>query len=300
MPHTQKPANITEAATMILTREQAERIQIYLLKRSPKSGFMAGNFVFPGGTIDAGDRDVDLFRTHSDLTPDEIASRFGGKMSASRALAYCVAAVRETLEEAGVFLARHEKNSGRKMAEACRMRLSPDLTKDWFARLVSGSGWRLTLTALSPWSHWITPQLMKRRYDTRFFIAEMPAEQYCRPDSRETVEGVWISPQEALEGNLDGTVPLSPPTLVTLHELLDYQHLKDLRKESRRRNWGRAILPRLVPLVKGAVIVEPWDPQYTEKEIQISPDALPDSILPVGEPFSRIWFDGQLWRPVRV
>ena len=87
MPHTQKPANITEAATMILTRKQAGRIQIYLLKRSAKSGFMAGNFVFPGGTIEAEDRDVDLFRTHSDLKPDEIASRFGENLTVPEALA---------------------------------------------------------------------------------------------------------------------------------------------------------------------------------------------------------------------
>ena len=300
IPHTQKHANITEAATVILTREQAGRIQIYLLKRSAKSGFMAGNFVFPGGTIDAEDRDVDLFREHSDLTPDEIASRFGADMSASRALAYCVAAIRETLEEAGVLMASHEVNPGRKLEEACQLRLSADLAKDWFARIVSDTGWRLALRALSPWSHWITPELMKRRYDTRFFIADMPADQHCRPDSRETVEGIWISPQEGLEGNLNGTVPLSPPTLVTLHELLDYHHLEDLREESRRRNWGQAILPRLVPLAKGAVIVEPWDPQYREKEIHISLNALPASLLPVGEPFSRIWFDGQLWRPVRL
>ena len=300
LPHTQKPANITEAATMILTREQAGRIQIYLLKRSAKSGFMAGNFVFPGGTIEDADRDVDLFRTHSDLTPDEIASRFGENLTGPGALAYCVAAIRETLEEAGVLMACHEENRGRKLEEACRLRMSADLAKDWFARLVSDTGWRLALTALSPWSHWITPELMKRRFDTRFFIADMPADQHCRPDSRETVQGIWISPHEGLEGNLDGTVPLSPPTLVTLHELLDYQNLEDLRKESSRRIWGQAILPRLVPLAQGAVIVEPWDPQYGEKEIHISLKALPASILPVGEPFSRIWFDGQLWRPVRV
>ena len=87
---------------------------------------------------------------------------------------------------------------------------------------------------------------------------------------------------------------------MTLHELLDYQHLEDLRKACSYRHWGQAIIPRLVRLATGAVIVEPWDPQYGEKEIHISVKALPASILPVGEPFSRIWFDGQLWRPVRV
>ena len=285
---------------MILTRERADRLQIYLLKRSVKSGFMAGNYVFPGGTLDPEDRDINLFESHSDLDLSAIATRLGGDLPAETALAFCVAAIRETLEEAGVFLAHHNVNLDKKMEQIDSLRLTANLTKGWFAKLVSGTGWRLTLTALSRWSHWITPKLMKRRFDTRFFLADMPADQYCQPDSRETVQGLWISPEEGLAGNMDGTIPLSPPTLVTLHELLKYPSLRDLQAESRRRSWGQTVFPRLVPLATGAVIVEPWDPQYHEKEICIDLDDLPNSILPVGEPFSRIWYDGRLWRPVKV
>jgi 8-oxo-dGTP pyrophosphatase MutT (NUDIX family) len=292
--------NITEAATVILTRERADRLQIYLLKRSAKSGFMAGNYVFPGGMLDPEDRDINLFESHSDLDLSTIATRLGGDLSAEKALAFCVAAIRETLEEAGVFLAHHKESLDEKMEQVGSLRLASNLAKDWFAKLVAGTGWRLTLTALSRWSHWITPELMKPRFDTRFFLADMPADQSCQPDFRETVQGLWMSPEESLAGNMDGTIPLSPPTLVTLHELLKYQSLKDLQVESRRRSWGRKILPRLVPLAKGAVIVEPWDPQYREKEICIDLDDLPNSIMPVGEPFSRIWYDGHLWRPVRI
>jgi len=290
--------NITEAATVILTRQRAGRLQIYLLKRSAKSGFMAGNYVFPGGTLefmagnyvfpggtlDPEDRDIDLFESHSDLDLSAIATRLGGDLPPEKALAFCVAAIRETLEEAGVFLAHHKENLDQKMEQVGSLRLTANLTKD----------------ALSRWSHWITPELMKRRFDTRFFLADMPADQYCQPDSRETVKGLWISPEEGLAGNMDGTIPLSPPTLVTLHELLKYRSLKDLQVESRPRSWGQALLPRLVPLAQGAVIVEPWDPQYQVKEICIGIDNLPGSILPVGKAFSRIWYDGRLWRPVKV
>ena len=292
--------NISEAATVILTRERAGRLQVYLLKRSVKSGFMAGNYVFPGGTLDPEDRNIDLFESHSDLDPGAVTARFGGDLPAEKALAFCVAAIRETLEEAGVFLAHHKENLDEKMTQVANLRLTANLAKDWFAKLVAGSGWRLTLTALSRWSHWITPELMKRRFDTRFFLADMPAGQHCQPDARETVQGLWTSPEEGLTGNMDGTIPLSPPTLVTLHELLQYRNLKNLQAESRRRSWGQTLLPRLVPLAQGAVIIEPWDPQYLEKEISIDPDDLPTSILPVGQAFSRIWYDGRLWRPVRI
>lgn len=297
-PH--KPPKVIEAATVILAREQAGRVQIYLLKRSAKSGFMAGNFVFPGGTLDSEDRNVDLFQAHSDLNLAGIASRFGEELSAEKTLTYCVAAIRETLEEAGVFLSHNQKIRHDKLEEACSLRLGINLPKNWLARLVAGTGWRLSLTALSRWSHWITPELMMRRFDTRFFIADMPEDQLCQPDTRETVQGVWISPEEGLAGNLDGKIPLSPPTLVTLHELLGYQRIEALHAESRRRRWGQAIVPRLVPLAKGAVIVEPWDPQYDDKKIRIAIDALPASILSVGEPFSRIWYDGCLWRPIKI
>jgi 8-oxo-dGTP pyrophosphatase MutT (NUDIX family) len=291
---------IAEAATVILTRRRAGGLQIYLLQRSTQSGFMAGNYVFPGGTLDPEDRNTELFATHSDLDLNTIADRFGEDLSPARALAFCVAAIRETLEEAGVFLARHEKNPDEKLAQVCDLRLTAGLEKNWLAKLVAGRGWDLRLTALSRWSHWITPAQMKRRYDTRFFLADMPTGQSCQPDSCETVRGLWISPEEALAANLDGLISLSPPTLVTLHELSEYRDLKDLQADARCRSWGPAISPRLVPLAKGAVIVEPWDPQYLEEEIRIDPRQLPTAVLPVGEPFSRIWYDGKLWRSIRT
>jgi 8-oxo-dGTP pyrophosphatase MutT (NUDIX family) len=292
--------NIVEAATVILTRERAGSLQIYLLKRSSGSGFMPGYYVFPGGTLDNQDRDINVFKTHTDLNLNQIAARFGEDLTAESALSFGVAAIRETLEEAGVFLAVNHDRFEKKLKNVCSLRLAEHLPKDWLVKLVAGSNWHLTLTALSRWSHWITPELMERRFDTRFFMAEMPVGQYCRPDANETVQGVWISPEEALTGNMDGKIPLSPPTLVTLHELLSYRNLNELRTECSRRTWGQAILPRLVPLAKGAVIVEPWDPQYRDKEICIAHDDLPTALVPVGKPFSRIWYDGILWRPVRA
>jgi len=291
---------LAEAATVILTRERAGRIQIYLLQRSSKSGFMPGNYVFPGGALDPEDRDINTFKAYSDLDLNAIAARLGGDLTPQSALTFGVAVIRETLEEAGVFLACNDNKFEKKLQGIGRLRRGGNLPRDWFVKLVAGTQWRLTLSALFRWSHWITPELMKRRFDTRFFLADMPADQFCRPDAKETVQGLWISPEEGLAANLEGKIPLSPPTLVTLHELLNYRHLKDLQAESRQRPWGQAILPRLMPLAKGAVIIEPWDPLYRDKEIRIAPDSLRHSILPVGEPFSRIWYDGILWRPVRA
>jgi len=291
-------SEITAAATVILVRELAGTLQVYLLKRSPKSGFMAGNFVFPGGTVDDNDRRFTLFSNCCDLTHADLANRFGPELSLEEALAFCVAAVRETLEEAGIFLARNSDASTAELERISNLRLVSDLAPDWFANLIENEPWCLSLSTLYCWNHWITPVLMRRRFDTRFFLAEMPSGQICRPDARETVQGLWVNPIQGLAGNLTGTIPLSPPTLVTLHQLSKYRNLAELHSAAAGRSWGRTILPRLVPIGKEAVIVEPWDPQYDRSDIEISPEDLPSSVLPVGASFSRIWLDQGIWKPV--
>jgi 8-oxo-dGTP pyrophosphatase MutT (NUDIX family) len=286
------------AATVILTRQHAGQLQVYLLKRSANSGFMAGNYVFPGGMVDPEDQNLKGWEAHVDLDLDGLAQYLGGGLIATETLAYGIAAIRETFEEAGVLLAlKHDKNS-EDLKWIRKMRLSGGLLKGWFLKFVASAGSILALSALSRWSHWITPELMKRRYDTRFFVASLPPGQHCQPDARETTHGIWINPEKGLAGNLAGEIPLSPPTLITLHQLLKYPTLKDLEKEAKIRRWGKVFLPRLVQLDQGMVIVEPWDTQYLQKEIDIDSNELETSILPVGKSFSRIWYHNGIWRPV--
>lgn len=67
--------------------------------------------------------------------------------------------------------------------------------------------------------------------------------------------------------------------------LLKYSSLDDLQMETENRQWGEARLPRLIPGDRGAVILEPWDPQYSQQKIQIDTENLHDAVLPVGESF---------------
>ncbi len=293
-----RPSTLTPAATLILTRQLAGELQVYLIRRSLKSGFMAGNYVFPGGRVDPEDRNFEFWQSRTDLDRVELTQQLGGDLSAAEILAYGVAAIRETLEEAGVFLAQRYESTPDDLERICQLRLTADLSPGWFQKLAVSENWTLTLSSLSRWSHWITPEGMKRRYDTRFFVAAMPSSQVCRPDDREATHGLWISPEKGLADNLAGEIPLSPPTLMTLHELLQYTNLQDLAKETERRPWGEALLPRLVALDKGAVIVEPWDPLYRSEKIEIDPVGLPKATLPIGQPFSRIWHHQGIWRPV--
>jgi 8-oxo-dGTP pyrophosphatase MutT (NUDIX family) len=268
------------------------------LKRSAKSKFMANLLVFPGGRLEPADHQKTFWREHGDLDRPQFSRRLAEPMALAEAAAYCLAAIRECLEEAGVFLAHTAGRSDGDLNQIIRQAQSTDRSDHWFVETVKREGWILELSALRRWSHWITPRQMARRFDTRFFIAAMPSGQSCRPDEHEAVDGIWIDPRQALEENLNGRVALSPPTLVTLHQLLNYAGLTDTLAAARHREWGRPIRPRLIPLKQGALILEPWDPAYNHNPIELAPDRLESAILEVGEPFSRLWYAEGLWRPV--
>ncbi len=280
------------AATVILIRQRGPELQVYLLKRNVNSRFMAGNYVFPGGMLEPEDGYVDRWLTHVDLELTEIERHLGNGISGSAALAYGIAAIRETYEEAGIILAGNECRT----ADPPSVQIQPR-TESFLSR-VQSANWTLQLKALNRWSRWITPEQMHRRYDTRFFWAANPVDQVCRPDLEEVVHGRWISPCEALAANLSGEIPLSPPTLVTLHELLTYADLDDLKKRSLHRSWGESRLPRMVVKKDATLIFQPWDHQYDQDRVAINADALPESVLPVGHPFSRLWRCDGIWKPV--
>ena len=286
------------AATVILARQHDGKLEVYLLKRSVTSGFMAGNYVFPGGVLDPDDRRTEFWKAHVDLDADGLDHFLGGDFSVAEGLAYGIAAIRETFEEAGVMLALRADINLEDLRWIRTKRLTEKLPHGWLLKFVASEGWNLALSALSRWSHWITPELMKRRYDTRFFVASLPDGQQCQPDSRETTHGIWVTPEKGLAGNLTGEIPLSPPALITLHQLLEYSTLKGLEKETKKRPWGQALLSRLVPVDHGMVIIEPWDSQYTQAEININSHDLEAAILPVGKSFSRIWHHNGIWWPV--
>jgi 8-oxo-dGTP pyrophosphatase MutT (NUDIX family) len=285
------------ASTVVLVRQGTPGLEVYLLKRSSKSRFFPGNYVFPGGAVDGQDRVLELWQDHLDLDAKGILQRFNGTLTARDAIGYAVAAIRETFEEAGIFLGAETETSQEGIGRLCERRVTERLPKGWLREWVESQGWELSLTKLARWAHWITPDAMPQRFDTRFFVAFMPENQACRPDRRETTEGTWVSPRKGLEGNSRGEIPLSPPTLVTLHELLPYEDVGDLETDVEKRPWGAARRPRLVRLEEGALILEPWDPMFHE-DIQIDAKALHSAVLPVGEAFSRLWLHKGLWRPV--
>ena len=286
------------ASTIVLVREKSSAFDVYLLKRSGESGFFPGSYVFPGGAVASQDRDADLWSRHSDLDLQEVERRLGGNLPVAEALAYGVAAIRETFEEAGVLLASPAQASESGLLAVCERRKVEKLSRGWLREWAVSDHWQLLLSNLARWAHWITPEAIKPRFDTRFFLTFVPADQECSPDQQETIHGIWVTPEQGLEANLRGEIPLSPPTLVTLQELLQYSALKELQEEAKSREWGESRVPRLVRVEKGAVILEPWDPMIQAKEVDFDLGTLKKLVLPVGQPFSRLWLYEGIWRPV--
>jgi 8-oxo-dGTP pyrophosphatase MutT (NUDIX family) len=287
---------VRPASTLVLVKNRSGKIEVNLVRRSEQSGFMAGKYVFPGGTVNHKDRMSSIWMEKIDLNPQEITERLGGGLLLEEIIAHGVSVIRETFEESGVLLGNHASDSI--LSAVSFSQLSPDFSFDLFEEVINSRSYILQFSKLYRWGRWITPELMQKRYDTLFFISIVPEDTCCRPDSVEVTESIWIAPEDALKGNLIGEIPLSPPTLVTLHELMQIEGIHQLQEEIQGRPWGNPLLPRMVIFDAGSVIIEPWDPEYRKQKVIINRGKLEESVMPAGASFSRIWYDGHVWRPV--
>lgn len=78
------------------------------------------------------------------------------------------------------------------------------------------SGVQLDASALAPWSRWITPVGMPRRFDARFFLAACPGGQVPGADSHEVVLAGWLVVTSAVDRFERGELPMWPPTIANL------------------------------------------------------------------------------------
>ena len=213
------------AATLMLLDDRPD-LSVLMLRRHRGSAFAGGMFVFPGGGVEADDTGAAIEGSCVGLSPADANRRLG---LPSGGLAYWVAAVRETFEEAGVLLARSPRTGDwldlSDPAAARRFaahREAVDSGALPLAEVVRREGLALALGAIFYAAHWITPPGLPRRYDTRFFLAPLPAGQTPLHDHRETVQSQWMRPAEALERCADGALALLPPTLGMLRILAGF------------------------------------------------------------------------------
>ncbi len=192
MSDAKKPANPLPSATILLLRDGASGLEVFMVKRHHQIDFASGALVFPGGKLDPHDNDPAL-RDHAD----------GADKLDDLRLSLVACAVREGFEESGILLARKPGSASYIDAAASSALASwrPRLNNSevGLAEFLTREKLRLACDALIPFAHWVTPVFMPKRFDTFFYLAATPEGQLGRHDGSESVDSVWVNPNEAIE-----------------------------------------------------------------------------------------------------
>ncbi len=217
-----EPGVARPASTILLLRQgAADAIEVFMMVRHYQIEFASGALVFPGGSVDAGDQDI--------VARPVLYAGVDGDDQAT--LQFRIAAIRETFEESRILLARPRGSA--ELIDAKRAGEIADRHRDalndgkvTFADIIAETDLELAVDLLVPYAHWITPEGMKKRFDTWFFLAEAPPEQVGMHDGKESTDSIWLSPREALEGGASGRFTLPFPTTRNLIKLGKHRTVK--------------------------------------------------------------------------
>jgi 8-oxo-dGTP pyrophosphatase MutT (NUDIX family) len=213
-----RAANIRPAASVLVLRDGERGVELLLMRR-PERGdndFRNGACVFPGGVLDAADRQA--WRWCLGLDDATASARLG---LPEGGLDYFVAALRECFEEAGLLFVCRSDGAPADLAPHA------ETLRQWRSRLHRGEAglaalceafdWRLDLREMAYFSHWLTPVIRPKRFDTRFFVRLAPPGQQAMPDFGEALELMWLTPDEALDPQR--ALKLLNVTQRTLHDM---------------------------------------------------------------------------------
>ncbi|MFM9977684.1 MAG: NUDIX hydrolase [Sphingomonadaceae bacterium] len=188
------------AATLILFRPGAAADEHLFVERAATMRFAGGATVFPGGRVDAGDRD--LARNFPELDREDAAAR--------------IAAVRETIEEAGVAVGLSPVPD-LATVEHLRAQLVEGRV---FEDILAAASLRLTLNGLVPFARWCPNFNETRNFDTRFYLARLPADAHpARVDLTENVHLFWATAQAVLDRAEASELSIIFPTRRNLERL---------------------------------------------------------------------------------
>ena len=247
------------AASLVVIRDAADGVEVLLLQRTERGDHNSGAWVFPGGVVDKLDRDWHRCTGLDDRT---VSTRLeldeGG-------LDYVVAAIRECFEEAGVLLA-DETDGPLVSSEAWRALL------EWrkplhrgertLGEMCSEAKLRLAADRIAYFAHWLTPAGRPKRFDTRFFVAAMPAGQVVAHDETEVVDHCWMRPAEALAQAK--TLKLMTPTQAILKTFAAFDSVDAVMRYAQALASIPRICPRLGVGATGARPVLHDEPAYAE------------------------------------
>ena len=264
-------ADARKAASVIVLRDHAEGgVEVLMLRRAERDGDMrSGAAVFPGGVLDARDRDA-----HPHVLGWDDADASARLSLPAGGLDYLVAAARECFEEVGLLFARpasagvmgeaaDDPAFAQALAQAHAQWRGPmQRGEQPVAALCEALGLRLDLRDWAYFSHWLTPPGQPRRFDTRFFVTRAPALQQAEADYGEAVELMWLTPHAALDPARG--LKLLPVTRETLKQLGTFACTQAAIDHARAQGNVSLTMPRRADTAKGQRVVLPHETAYAE------------------------------------
>lgn len=261
------PERLEMAATVVLLRDGPRGLETFLMRRALQATVLGGVHVFPGGKLDT----ADVLSVHRlDRQADDLHASLGeADLSSQLAAAIHVAALRELFEESGVLLANGLDGPWQPFGRtAGSAPVATPLARDVpFEAMLDALRLDLSSSLIAPWSRWITPvipNMPRRRFDTRFFVARMPVGQTAEVADRESTIGHWLGAREALEMYWRRDIELAPPQIVTLAHLSRYASA-DAAFDAACATRPRLIHPVAIELDAARVFCYPGDVAHGDR-----------------------------------
>lgn len=260
--------NPRPATSILLLREVLDRggLEVLMLVRNQQVGFCPGALVFPGGKVESADGQA------------AVRARCSGAESLSDdELRFRVAGIREVFEESGLLLARRAGDASL-LSEAdvnglrARWQLRLQVDAAGLLELLEAEDLRLATDLLEPFAHWVTPDFLDKRFDTRFFLAAAPVGQSAQHDGGEAVESLWITPQQALAEGEAGQRSLVFVTAQNLRLFHGIDTVAQALAMARRRP-RRRVQPWLEEIAGIRHLCIPEDAGYPEASFPLRPGA---------------------------
>jgi 8-oxo-dGTP pyrophosphatase MutT (NUDIX family) len=192
-------------------------------------------------------------------------------------VAFWVAALRETFEEAGILLARTPGD-----AELVDLSHSDTETRFStyrdgvnagevdFVSMIREQGLVLDGSGVHYVSRWVTPLGPPRRYDTRFFVTAMPGGQQPLHDDDDAVHHEWIRPAEALALNDSDEMLMMTPTISMLDRLSRYRTAAEAISAAEDNDENHDEMVRIRYGIEGpGRIAWPEDPDYEQADPRV-------------------------------
>jgi 8-oxo-dGTP pyrophosphatase MutT (NUDIX family) len=231
-----------DAATVVVLRESPAGLEVLLLQRAERGDHNSGAWVFPGGLLEGSDR------AHGEH-------------------AFQRAAVRECFEECGILLAQDAAGGWPQIDDAQHAELAalrPQVAAGSLPieAVCERVGAQPALAHVHFIAHWLTPLGRAKRFDTRFFLAVVPASAQALHDAHETTDHIWMPVADALAPG--HARRLMTPTRAVLQSLLPFTDTAALQAWAAGLREVPCIVPRLALGPTGERPVMPDEPAFDE------------------------------------